>query len=379
SSTSTARGKLNRSLKRAAHAIGLGSLYDELYFQYCLRSASRAAGNVDSLRRFPTAERIVDRALSWLQGVDTRPFFLWLHLMDPHSPYYPTAASYRELTGKEISAKRARYLNEYWNRSDLTPARLERKKASIVELYDAGIRGVDSQIARLVSHLQQSGRWDECTFAFTADHGEEFLDHGRRYHAPVSLHEEVVRVPLMIRVPGVTGRESAKKEIAKKGPPPAPFSHVHLAPTLLDLLGVPSPAGFQGTSLWRNLQAGTPWEIPAVTECVHGCTNPLPRQDRMGARLLSVRSGPYKLTLPMESDLLESNSIQWSAIEKLYNLGEDPKEERPLPAGAHREIRGRLLRAARTQLRASSNGARASLRLKARLRDLRVELQSKSR
>ena len=285
--SSSARSKVNRSLKRAARAVGLGPLYDELYFQYCLRIAAPAADNIDTLRRFPTAEVIVDRALSWLPSREKGPFFLWLHLMDPHSPYYPPAAAYRDFTGKGISVTRTRYLNEFWNRSDLGPARLWHEKDSVVELYDAGIRSADTAIARFVSHLQRSNLWDQCALVLTADHGEEFLEHGRRYHAPLGLREEIVRVPLMIRVPGL-----AKKEASA-----APFSHLHLAPTLLDILDVPAPASFQGISLWRNLQQGTPWDVPVISECVYGCTNPLHRQDRMGARLLSVRSARYKLIM----------------------------------------------------------------------------------
>jgi arylsulfatase A-like enzyme len=359
SKSSSARSKVNRSLKRAAHAVGLGSLYDEMYFQYCVRIASPAAGSMDTPCRFPTAEVIVDRALSWLESKEKKPFFLWLHLMDPHSPYYPPVTAYRELTGKEISASRARYLNEFWNRSDLAPARLKQKKDSVVELYDAGIRSADAAIALFVSHLRRSNLWDQCALALTADHGEEFLEHGRRYHAPVGLREEIVRVPLVIRVPG----------FARKEAPAAPFSHLHLAPTLLDILDVPAPASFQGMSLWHGLQQGTSWEAPVLSECIYGCTNPLRRQDRMGARLLGVRSQRHKLVMRMEP----------ASVEELYDLEADPKERQPLAAGAQRKIRGQLLQAARAHMQKISSGPRATLRLKARLRDLRIELQSKSR
>ena len=361
--SSTSRSKLNQALKSRAQAVGLGSLYDELYFQYCLRVASSKVESVDSLRRFPAADAMMDRALAWLT-LRRQPFFLWLHLMDPHSPYYPSAAPYRDLTGREISATEARYLNEFWNRSDLTPARLKRKKNSVVELYDAGIRAVDAQMARLVSHLKQSGLWDECAFVLTADHGEEFLDHGRRYHAPINLHEEITRVPLMIRAP-----DSSKKEVSK-----APFSHLHLAPTLLEILNVPAPGSFQGTSLWCRLQQGdlqldVPWDDPAITECVYGCTNPMRSQDRLKARLLSARSGRHKLTMRIEP----------GAVEQLYDLEADPHEERPLAPGEQMEVRRQLLHAARSHMHKIPDQRNATMRLKARLRDLRIELQTSSR
>ena len=357
SSSSGTLGKINHSLRRAARGIGFGSLYDELYFQYRLGVASPRVDHIDTLRRFPSAEMIVDRALLWLKSVGDRPFFLWLHLMDPHSPYYPSAAVYRELTGRQISASRARYLNEFWNRSDIGPRSLEPKRDSVVPLYDAGIRAVDDQMARFVSQLKRLSLWDLCTLVLTADHGEEFLDHGRRYHAPLNMHEEIVRVPLMIRVPG----------FAKVGSPAAAaFSHLHLAPTLLNILDVPPPASFQGTTLWPHIQQGASWDIPAVSECVYGVTNPLCRQDRMGPRMFSVRIGRYKLIVRVQGD----------AVEELYDLEADPAAHQPLPAGTEKKIRAELLQAARTSIQSRCE-ASASLRLKARLHDLRVDLQSK--
>lgn len=351
-------GRLNRSLRGAARALGLGAFYDELYFQYCLKIASPPAQSIDALRRFPSAEAIVDRALAWLKTEARKPFFLWLHLMDPHSPYYPTASAYRELTGKEISAAHARYLNEFWNRSDLGPMRLAKKKDAVIDLYDAGIRSADDQMARLVSRLRENDLWESCTFALTADHGEEFLDHGGRYHAPLGLYDEIARVPLMIRVPGI-----AKKPIAS-----TPFSHLHLAPTLLDILDIEPPRTFEGRTLLSNLLEGSPWDAPAIAECVYGCTNPLRAKDRMGERLLSIRSAENKMVM----------RIAAGTTEQVYDLDADPEELRPLAGGTHKEVRQQFLRTAMTHLKNNSNAARAEFRLKARLRNLRSQLQSKS-
>jgi len=90
------RGKLNRSIRNLAGAVGLSRLYDELYFQYCMKIAPPAK-SIDGLRRFPAADVLVDEAQAWLASVGEQPFFLWLHLMDPHSPYYPAEDAFREL------------------------------------------------------------------------------------------------------------------------------------------------------------------------------------------------------------------------------------------------------------------------------------------
>src|SRR5438445_8307647 len=239
--------RLNRKLQDMSQTVGpLGAAYDELYFQYCQRLASPTPDSLDTLRRFPAADVIVDQAQAWLASIGDGPFFLWLHLMDPHSPYYPTENAVELMGCPPLTPFRARYLNSFWNRSDLGPGRLRRYRDDVVALYDSGVRWVDVQMERLVGGMRSSGVWDPCIFAFTADHGEEFLDHGGRYHAPSRLMEELIHVPLLVRVPGV-----AKREVSQ-----SPFSMLHLSPTLLDAADLPVPSAFEGRSLWEQWREG---------------------------------------------------------------------------------------------------------------------------
>jgi arylsulfatase A-like enzyme len=223
--------------------------------------------------------------------------------MDPHSPYYPKQSALEAMGERNLTPTRARYLNSYWNRSDLGPARLSRHREEIIRLYDAGIRWVDTQLERLAAHLQKRNRWDHCLFAFTADHGEEFLDHGGRYHPPNRLMEELVHVPMLIRAPGTPTKPVSK----------ASFSHLHLAPTLLEAASVPAPGSFQGKSLWRKIREGAAWNDPAVAECVAGCTNPFRAESRRQSRVLMVRDQRHKLILHFDS-----------RAEALYDLQADP-------------------------------------------------------
>jgi arylsulfatase A-like enzyme len=341
--------RLNRNLQRINSTLGpLSLIYDELYFQYCQRAPAVPA-SLDALRRFPAAEVIVDHACSWLGSVGDAPFFLWLHLMDPHSPYYPTEASL-VLTGRSgMNAFRARYLNSYWNRSDLGERRLARHRKEIVALYDAAVRWADAQIARLVGAMRKSGQWDNCIFALTADHGEEFLDHGGRYHPPSRLMEELIHVPLLMRVPG-----SAKKEMAK-----FPFSLLHLAPTLLDAAQLPVPSEFEGRSRWRQLEQGESPDAVAISECVSGCTNVFRREARLGPRVLSLREARFKLLLHFDP-----------AAEYLYDLEADPGEQAPLAPHAQKPVRRRLLEAAHEHLNRPIN---QKARTQARLGELQIE------
>ena len=344
--------RLNRRLQEIRPALGpLGMVYDELYFEYCQR-VTPVASSLDALRRFPAADVIVDHASTWLASVGDAPFFLWLHLMDPHSPYYPKDAALTLMGQDPVTPHRARYLNSYWNRSDLGPRRFTRHRDEVVALYDAGVRWMDVQMSRLVETLRSSSRWDDCIFALTADHGEEFLDHGGRYHPPSGLMEELIHVPLLLRVPG-----SPKQDLGR-----SPFGMIDLAPTLLDAAQLPTPAEFEGRSRWEDLRRGTTFDGVAISECVAGCTNPFRPDNRTGPRVLSVRDARYKLVLHFDPP-----------AENLYDLDSDPLEQAPLSPAAEKPVRRRLLESAREHLRRSRKQRDPRMRLQARLRELRLE------
>lgn len=345
--------RLNRKLERVRPRLGrVGLLYDELYFQYCQRLASPPVNSLDTLRRFPAADVIVDQARAWLVSIGSGPFFLWLHLMDPHAPYYPTGKAFDLMGQKPVTPFRARYLNSVWNRSDLGPKRLARHREDIVALYDTGIRWVDAQMARLVDALRRFNLWDNCIFALTADHGEEFLDHGGRFHPPSRLMEELIHVPLLLRVPG-----AAKRELSN-----APFSLVNLGPTLLGAAAVSIPPTFQGRSWWDRMQGAPVDDHPAIAESVAGCTNPFRAADRLGPRVLAVRESRFKLVLHFDPP-----------AEHFYDLESDPGELSPLPADAEKPARRRLLEIARQHLQRSVSQRDPRTRLSARLRELRLE------
>src|SRR5439155_8953075 len=194
--------RTNELLRDISHVWGpAGAAYDELYFQYCQTVSGHKTETLDSLRKFPSADVIVDHAIAWLNKHSGGPFFLWLHLMDPHSPYYPKREALDEMKSGGVSAEEARYLNSFWIRNDIGPNRLRQKRNEVIALYDAGIRWADIQIRRLTEKLVELNVWDKCALAVTADHGEEFLEHGGRFHAPLKLTEELIRVPLLLRVP----------------------------------------------------------------------------------------------------------------------------------------------------------------------------------
>ena len=328
----------------------MAGAYEELYFWYCQWRSAQQHVPMDILRRYPAANVIVDQAESWLSGVGEQPFFLWLHLMDPHHPYYPPEEALAALGVHNITARRARFLNSFWNRGDIGPQRLKRHREEILSLYDAGVYWVDKQLSRLVKALQNSQLWDETVFVVTADHGEAFLEHGDRYHSPTSLPEHLIRVPLLLRAPGLSGRRSLQK----------PFSLIHLAPTLLDAVGVSTPNSFQGRSAWEQISAGELQGEPAITECIDGCNNPAQTVDRVRPRLMAVRDNELKLVVNFRENR-----------DYLYDLKSDPGERVPLSPGQRTRERANLLQIARRHLLRKGDRQRTDLRLRARLRELR--------
>ena len=347
------RGRANRMLAEACHSMGfLGAAYDELYFQYCQKVAASRKVSLDSLRKFPSADIIVDRALAWLKENSRGRFFLWLHLMDPHGPYFPKAEALKMIGAEEVTGQQALYLNSYWSRGDISNDRLRQKKNAIVNLYDAGIRWADEQIRRLAENLVELNLWNNCALAVSADHGEEFLEHGGRYHVPRKLTQELVHVPLLMRVPGISQADVLP-----------PFSMLDLAPTLLDVMGVPSPAEFRGRGRWSEVRKNKAQATPIVSECVHDCANPFFPQSRLGSRILAVRLNQYKLVVNFST-----------GGEELYDLEHDPAEGAPLPRDQANDIRVALLKHAKRHLVESSQSRDFDKRIASQVREFRLEL-----
>ena len=350
------RSRINRLLRRASGKLGLSSVYDELHFRYSLKLAEHTPQSFDQLRRFPSSDVIVSHAAEWLQQREDNPFFLWLHLMDPHGPYYPPQAALDLMGQREMSPTRARYLNSYWNRAGMTVQRYASFREEILSLYDSGIRWADQQLANLAKILQSLGLWDECVFALTADHGEEFLEHGGRLHAP-KVNEELVHVPLLLHVPAITARRIR-----------TPFSLLNLAPTLLDCLQAPLPAEFNGHSYWQKLRSGQDWDDGAIVECIAGCSNPSRKKDRQGARLLAVREGHYKLILNFTD-----------GSDQLFDLQADPAELNPLPRDVEKPVRRRLLERACKHIGRPSDSRAIKPQLILSLRNLMLESGERAR
>jgi arylsulfatase A-like enzyme len=171
------------------------------------------------------------------------PFFLYLHYVDPHSPYSPPTA----WDGAPLAARlaaRAGLGPEAWD-----PTRRQARDPQLirdmVDLYDGEIREADRRIAEVLGALDARGLLEGAVTVVTADHGEEFEDHGRLSHG-FTLYEEMVRVPLVVHAPG-------RVAPARHGP----ASLLDVMPTVLGLLGLPAPPT-DGRDLSGPLRQGQP-------------------------------------------------------------------------------------------------------------------------
>jgi len=177
--------------------------------------------------------RMVDRAIDALEGLSA-PFFIYLHVMGGHSPYeHPT--SYEPAfpiprTDHPITGPHSRMTIS------------DEQRANLVARYDVMVRYADDQLARFVDALAARGVLDNTLLVYTADHGEEFGDHGKWEHGR-SLHLETVRVPLAVRWPGHVPAGTRRSDLA---------SLLDLGPSVLGLLpqgGVSPPEDWQGVDL----------------------------------------------------------------------------------------------------------------------------------
>lgn len=177
-------------------------------------------------------ERVTDTLLSEL-GRSSEPFFAWSHFMDLHAPIHPNTI---KAGGIAATDSTLRHLFSDAARVSWT------HDPEYGACYDSALRYVDTQIARVVKRLQRSGVWDETILVVTSDHGEVLFDRHDVYgHPRHHLYDELLRVPLLVRVPGETGERIDR---------PVSLAWVHkLLAEVLDIEPGPFPASGPSTPL----------------------------------------------------------------------------------------------------------------------------------
>lgn len=208
----------------------------------------------------PAMDRVAQLEAYLTEVPEPIPVFAWVHLFEPHEPYDPPSR-FRSAGGDETR-------------------------------YDGEVRAADEAIGELVRTFRR--RYPDATVIVTADHGEEFRDHGGMYHG-TTLYDEQVRVPLIWSSPGVVEPRVVE----------APVEHVDIAVTLLAALGIPRDARMRGDDLGPALR---------------GRDHPVPTRAFADiADLRMVTDGRFKAICAARAERCE-----------LYDVVQDPRERRNL-------------------------------------------------
>ena len=281
---------------------------------------SRAFGMAQGFERFSDNDRPgirfqIEGLLDWLDAHGAERFFAYLHVLEVHAPYEATGpllldafewpAVDVEAVRPAIAEERERYLRTDFDpgysgpvtgsRENLEalgarPRLSERDLRHLVALYDREIAYVDYWIGRLLDGLRERELYDDAVIVLTSDHGEEFLEHSGLEHG-YSYFEEMLRVPLVVRVPSEGTGRSVGQQVGL----------VDLLPTLLEALGLPPVAPVQGRSILPLLRGE---DLPA---------RPQLGEASMVVDLAALRTNEWKY-------------VKQKDTEALFDLRADPGE-----------------------------------------------------
>ena len=248
----------------------------------------------------PRAEEVVRRALALVDEVKGQPFFLVVHLLDPHVSYDAPPPFRHQFTAsiQSVFTLPVEDIPDIRRRSrDLAT----QDRAFVTAAYDEEIAYTDAQLGVLRDGLSARGVLETSLLILTADHGEELFEHGSFEHGH-AMWQELLHVPLVMWGPGVApGRESV------------PVSLVDIAPTVLDGVGLTSPSPFDGHSLWPTLSAGA--SPPMRTLFSEGILyRPTPQS--------AVVHWPHKLIVNHQDGLIEAFDLAQDPHERTNLVGE---------------------------------------------------------
>jgi arylsulfatase A-like enzyme len=233
---------------------------------------------------YQDADTVNRMALPWVDSHRGDRSFVLIHYMDPHDPYFEIPYNGRAIARVDTP--------------NPAPERAEELRA----LYATNIEYFDTFLAKVFAQLEAQGLYKEALIVLTADHGEEFHEHGGWWHG-TTLYDEQIHVPLIVKLPGNRNAGARETALARS---------VDIAPTLLTVAGASVPAAVQGRDLFGNTTA------PAGVYA---------EEDHEGNVLESIRTTDWKLILA------NPGNPRGLAEIALYDLVADPGERNNVAAG----------------------------------------------
>jgi arylsulfatase A-like enzyme len=246
------------------------------------------------------------KVLGWLRTAP-QPFFLWVHYMDTHGPY--------------LTRKVLKYVSRgerLWRKSKNSPAHITpAEHAELLFNYHHQISTLDTELGCLWQAFEAEGLFDSSLLIFSADHGEEFLEHGGYSHTD-KLYDELLHVPMIVSLPGA--RPAVVSELA---------ALIQIAPTIVDFAGIPA--------------ADAQFDVQSLVQLFF-------RQDLPGRQFIlaeagtephvnvCVRTKEWKLILRQEGAVTELYDLSCDPLERLNLAAAQPHRVRELEAhlAAHR-------------------------------------------
>jgi arylsulfatase A-like enzyme len=268
-------------------------------------------------------DRVYDRFLEHISRVkkasletgSRRPYFAWLHVFPPHAPYLPPAP-FMGLFGDAGVFNTKKSQRESGLEFDYEPERQDDVDI-LRKRYDEFILYSDNEFKGFMKRLSETVDLSNTIVIFTSDHGESF-SHGFVSHGELHLYEQLVRIPLVIKIPG----EAKGVEINM------PAEQVDLAPTILELAGIEVPDWMEGRSLYPLINGEKLDPLPLFSMAL--IRNKVLDKQPITKGTFAVWEGDYKLIYYLAEDR-----------RLLFNLREDPGETEDL-ADKEKEIADRL-------------------------------------
>ena len=276
----------------------------------------------DTEQQASTTNELALAALNEWAGGDLA---LFVHYMDPHAPYSPPEPFFSSFADRDYPRRAHQWVFNDFDQFEHSDADVRQLK----DLYDGELAYTDLAIESLLGELGERGLLDDAVIVYSADHGEEFQEHGGWGHGR-SLFEEVLHVPFALRVPGIAPRRVRDL-----------VNLIDLAPTVLEALGIEPPATYAGTSLIPLMKGGALPERLLFSE-----TERTPD----ASHHLAIRSGHLKYVAVTTRS--EGGKVPIVQRESLYDLEKDPGERDPVETGPELEpfrkrVEEFLLRASR--------------------------------
>lgn len=263
----------------------------ELWFKRGFDSYSLIPGDLH-------ADAAVPEAINLLKGNSQRPFFLFLHTIDPHTPGLAPPSPYDEMFYHDNLYSRD-YDRELFNILQSVVYTPEELNQGIAR-YDGAVAFADCYLGKLFKTLEELGVADDTLIVFTGDHGESLGEHNIFFDHH-GLYDPTIHVPLILKCPGrLPGGKSIDGLV----------QHVDVVPTILELLGIPKTAGMDGTSL-----------MPLIMGKKKEIYSEIYVEEASYQRKRAIRTKKWKFIKAIKP------GIHWTPLKELYDLEDDPGEE----------------------------------------------------